>query len=214
MKSIQKLKSDLALYLRKKQVRIESMRLKKDASPKEQAYIKEEEGLIDTIQQLMDYMEGKYLGRIPPRAPDLEESIIGALILEPHSYQSVLFLEADHFDAVAHQEIFTIIRQMHRSRIPVDMRTVVIHLRKAGKLELVGGAHYIAEVTSKVSSAANIEYHARVLVEFAIRRKLINLGGTLINDAYEDTIDVFELLDALDRHLNEIKEPIKQPQHV
>lgn len=214
MKSIQKLKSDLALYLRKKQVRIESMRLKKDASPKEQAYIKEEEGLIDTIQQLLDHLEGKYLGRIPPRAPELEEAIIGALILEAHSYQSVLFLEPDHFDAVAHQQIFTIIRQMHRSRIPVDMRTVVIHLRKAGKLELVGGAHYIAEVTSKVSSAANIEYHSRVLVEFAIRRKLINLGGTLINDAYEDTTDVFELLDALDRHLNEIKEPIKQPQHV
>lgn len=212
--SIGKLKEQLSFYLRKKQVKVESLRLKKERSKKESEFIDEEQGLINTVQNLIDLLEGKYLGRIPPTAIDLEEVVIGAIILEPHAYHQILFLEAAHFYKPAHQEIFATVQHMHRSKIPVDMRTVVQQLRKAGKLEVVGGAHFIAELTSKLSSAANVEYHARVLIEYAIRRELINLAGSIINDAYEDTTDVFELLEAIDQQLNKIKEPINQPQHV
>ncbi len=75
------------------------------------------------------------------------------------------------------------------------MRTVVAQLRKNGRLEVVGGAYYIAELTSRVSSAANIEYHARIIIEMAIKRELITISSQIQQDAYEDTTDVFDLLD-------------------
>jgi len=84
------------------------------------------------------------------------------------------------------------------------MRTVVAQLRKNGKLEVVGGAYAIAELTSKVSSAANIEYHARIIIEMAIKRNLIEIASQVHHDAYEDTHDVFELLDKTEQSIYKI----------
>lgn len=169
--------------------------------------------LSNAARELDGQLEHGFIGQPKPQAMDLEEAIIGALILESQSYYNVLFLEADHFYSPAHQIIFSIIQDMHRKQIPVDMRTLVVQLRKAGKLELIGGAHYIAELTSKVSSAANLTYHGRILMEFAIKRKLIELGSSLINDAHNDTIDVFEILEVVSKRIDKIKEPITQQQH-
>src|SRR5690606_37667931 len=84
-----------------------------------------------------------------------------------------------------------------------DMRTVVNQLRKVGKLELVGGAYKVAELTSKVSSAANIEYHARVIIEMAIKRNLIQIASEIHHDAYEDTTDLFVLLDKTEQKISD-----------
>src|SRR5882757_128854 len=114
------------------------------------------------------------LGKLPPQAPDLEEAVLGALMLEKNALTAVVeFLRPDHFYSEQHKEIYTAIIDLFKSSDPVDMRTVVAQLRKNGKLEIVGGAYYIAELTSKVSSAANIEYHARIIIEMAIKRELI-----------------------------------------
>ena len=78
--------------------------------------------------------------------------------------------------------------------------------RKAGKIEVVGGAYYIAELTSKVSSAANIEYHARIIIEMAIKRNLIEIASQIHHDAYEDTTDVFELLDKTEQSIFQISD--------
>jgi replicative DNA helicase len=142
------------------------------------------------------------IGKLPPQALELEEAVLGALMLEKSALNAVVeFLKPEHFYSESHREIYSSIIQLFKSSEPVDMRTVVNQLRKDGKIELVGGAYYIAELTSKVSSAANIEYHARVIIEMAIKRDLIQIASQVHQDAYEDTSDVFELLDKTEQSI-------------
>jgi len=136
------------------------------------------------------------LGKLPPQALDLEESVLGALMLEKSAVTAVVeFLRPEHFYTEPHKEIYQAIIDLFKATEPVDMRTVVAQLRKNGKIELVGGATYIATLTSRVSSSANIEYHARIIIELAIKRELIQISSQIQSDAYEDTTDVFDLLD-------------------
>jgi len=147
------------------------------------------------------------LGKLPPQAPDLEEAILGALMLEKKALTDVVeFLRPEHFYSDQHKEIYTSIIDLFKSSEPVDMRTVVAQLRKNGKLEVVGGAYYIAELTSKVSSASNIEYHARIIIEMAIKRDLIQIASQVHHEAYEDTTDVFELLDKTEQSIFQISD--------
>jgi replicative DNA helicase len=147
------------------------------------------------------------LGKLPPQARDLEEAVLGALMLEKNALNAVVeFLKPEHFYSDAHREIYQAIIDLFKASEPVDMRTVVNQLRKNGKLELVGGAYAIAELTAKVSSAANIEYHARVIIEMAIKRDLIQIASQIHHDAYEDTTDVFELLDRTEQAVFEISD--------
>lgn len=147
------------------------------------------------------------LGKLPPQALDLEEAILGALMLEKNALTAVVeFLRPEHFYTEQHKEIYTAIIELFKASEPVDMRTVVAQLRKAGKLEVIGGAYYIAELTSKVSSAANIEYHARIIIELAIKRELIQIASQIHHDAYEDTTDVFELLDKTEQNIFQISD--------
>jgi replicative DNA helicase len=147
------------------------------------------------------------MGKLPPQAIDLEEAVLGALMLEKAALNAVVeFLKVEHFYVDAHKEIYQAILDLFAGSEPVDMRTVVAQLRKNGKLELVGGAYYIAELTAKVSSSANIEYHARVIIEMAIKRMLIEIASKIHADAYEDTTDVFELLDRTEKSIFEISD--------
>ncbi len=147
------------------------------------------------------------LGKLPPQARDLEEAVLGALMLEKNALNAVVeFLKPEHFYADGHREIYQAIIDLFKDSEPVDMRTVVNQLRKNAKLELAGGAYAIAELTSKVSSAANIEYHARVIIEMAIKRNLIEIASQIHHDAYEDTTDVFELLDKTEQSVFEISD--------
>lgn len=142
------------------------------------------------------------IGKLPPQALELEEAVLGALMLEKSALNAVVeFLKPEHFYSEAHREIYNAIITLFKSSEPVDMRTVVAQLRKDGKVELVGGPYRIAELTSKVSSAANIEYHARVIIEMAIKRDLIQIASQVHQDAFEDTTDVFELLDKTEQSI-------------
>ena len=142
------------------------------------------------------------LGKLPPQALDLEEAVLGALMLEKNALTAVIeYLRADHFYTGQHKEIYQAIVDLFKASEPVDMRTVVAQLRKNAKLEVVGGAYYIAELTSKVSSSANIEYHARMVIELAIKRELIQISSQMQQAAYEDTTDVFDLLDKIEQSI-------------
>lgn len=150
---------------------------------------------------------GDSLGKLPPQATDLEEAVLGALMLEKDALTTVIdILKPESFYSDAHKEIYLAITELFNNAEPVDMRTVAARLRKNGKLEFVGGSYYIAELTSKVSSAANIEYHARVVIEMSIKRELIKVASEIHTDAYEDTTDVFHLLDKTEQSLFEISE--------
>jgi len=147
------------------------------------------------------------LGKLPPQALDLEEAVLGALMLEKNALTTVIeFLRPEHFYTEQHREIYQAITDLFKASEPVDMRTVVAQLRKVGKLELVGNAYYIAELTSRVSSAANIEYHARIVIEMAIKRDLIQISSQVQQQAYEDTTDVFDLLDRTEQSIFSISD--------
>lgn len=145
------------------------------------------------------------LGKLPPQALDLEEAVLGALMLQKSAMIEVAgFLRPDHFYTEPHKEIYQAIQDLFAASNPVDMRTVVTQLRKNGRLEIVGGAYYIGELTSRVSSAANIEYHSRKIVEYAMQRGIITLASQMQNEAYDDTCEVFSLIEQTNLELQGI----------
>ena len=170
--------------------------------------------LASSSRKLVDNKRGKIvndatesLGKLPPQAVDIEEVVLGALMLEQHALSSVIdILKTESFYKEAHQNIFEAILQLFNNSDPVDIKTVVHQLRKNGKLELVGGSYYVSDLTTRVNSAANIEYHARIISEQSIKRQLIRISSELVTDAYEDTTDVFQLLDRTEQALFQVSE--------
>lgn len=147
------------------------------------------------------------LGKLPPQAIDLEEAVLGALMLEKDALTTVIdILKPESFYVEKHKEIYTAIVQLFNNSEPVDLLTVTNQLRKSGKIELAGGAYYITELTTRVNSAANIEYHARIISEQSIKRELIRISSEIQRDAYEDTTDVFTLLDRTEQALFDVSE--------
>ncbi|MCC8410275.1 replicative DNA helicase [Mucilaginibacter sp. UR6-1] len=145
------------------------------------------------------------LGKLPPQAIDLEEAVLGALMLEKDALSSVIdILKPEVFYKDSHQKIFQAIRILFEKTSPVDILTVTAHLRSQGELEMIGGAYYITELTNRVASAANIEYHARIIIQKFIQRELIRISTDVINSAYEDTTDVLDLLDKAEKNLFDI----------
>ncbi|MDX5337776.1 MAG: replicative DNA helicase [Cyclobacteriaceae bacterium] len=148
-----------------------------------------------------------YLGKVPPQAVDLEMAVLGALMLEKDALTNVIdILKVESFYKESHKVIFQAILDLFSDSQPIDLLTVTTQLRKSGTLEIAGGAFYITELTSKVASAANIEYHSRIITEQAIKRDLIRISSEVQKDAFEDTTDVFELLDKMEQNLFEISE--------
>lgn len=158
-------------------------------------------------RSLANFDLSAHLGKMPPQAPELEEAILGALMLEKDALSQVIeILKPEVFYKDAHSEIYQAIRELFEDSEPVDILTVTNRLRKKGKLEFVGGAYYITSLTSKVNSSANIEYHARLIIEMAIKRALIRISSEIQKDAYDDSTDVFELLDKTEQSLFDVSE--------
>lgn len=146
-------------------------------------------------------------GKVPPQAIPLEEAVLGAIMLEKDALSVVIdILRADSFYLDAHQLIFRAMLRLFERSYPVDLLTVTEELKKAGHLEGVGGPYYLIELTNKVASAANIEYHARIIAQKYIQRELIRVSTNIIRNAYEDTTDVFDLLDEAENGLFSIAE--------
>jgi replicative DNA helicase len=146
-------------------------------------------------------------GKIQPQAIDLEEAVLGAMMLEKHKLSEVIeILKPEVFYKEEHSRIFAAIQRLFGEVRPVDILTVTEALRKSGELELVGGAYYIATLTNRVVSSANIEWHARILIQKFIQRELIRISSDIIHDAYEDTTDVFDLLDKAEGNLFSVSE--------
>ena len=145
------------------------------------------------------------MGRIPPQAIDLEEAVLGALMLEKDALSTVIdILKPEVFYQESHKKIFEAISILFQKSKPVDILTVTSELRNLGTLEMVGGAYYITNLTNRVASAANIEYHARIISQKYIQRELIRISSEIIQNAYEDTTDIFDLLDHAEKNLFDI----------
>ncbi len=146
-------------------------------------------------------------GKLPPQAKELEEAVLGAVMIEQNAINEIIdILKDDAFYVDSHQRIWRAIRTLFQNQAPIDLLTVTEQLKKNGELDAAGGPFYVAQLTNKIGSAANVEYHARVLAEKYIQRQLISTSTEVIKDAYEDTTDVFELLDRAEKNLFTIAE--------
>ncbi len=146
-------------------------------------------------------------GKLPPQALDLEEAVLGALMLEKNALNAVIdILKPESFYKEAHQKIFAAIVNLFQKTEPVDILTVTNELKKSGELDIVGGPYYITQLTNRIASAANVEYHARIVSQKHIQRELIRISADTIKDAYEDSTDVFDLLDKAESNLFSIAE--------
>lgn len=149
------------------------------------------------------------LGKLPPQATDIEESVLGAIISEKNAILEVVDkLQPEHFYAEAHKLIFEAVLDLFSEANPIDMRTVVARLRKNGTLEAAGGALSVATLTSKVSTAANVEYHARILQEMAIKRFLIEIASNIHQDSFDETTDVFSVLERAGTSLQSVHDQL------
>ena len=108
------------------------------------------------------------------------------------------------FYSDAHQVIYKAVLRLFERSQPVDILTVTEELKKSGELELAGGPYHLVGLTNRVASAANIEYHSRLIAQKHIQRELIRVSTNIIRDAYEDTTDVFQLLDDAEQGLFDI----------
>ncbi len=144
-------------------------------------------------------------GKLPPQAIELEEAVLGALMLEKNAYPVVGdILKPECFYKEAHQKIFEAIVDLFTKENPVDMLTVTDQLLRKGYLDEVGGPVYISQLTAKVASAAHIEYHARIISQKFIQRELIRVSSEIQNQAYDDSMDVEELLNSAESGIYKI----------
>ena len=144
-------------------------------------------------------------GKVPPQAKDLEEAVLGAIMLEKSAFDVVAeILKPECFYIDAHQRIFKVMQGLQQKNQPIDILTVVEELKSKEDLEAVGGPYFVTRLTNAVVSSANIEAHARIVLQKFIQRELIRISGEIINDSYEDSTDVFDLLDEAEGKLYEI----------
>ncbi|WP_178988248.1 MULTISPECIES: replicative DNA helicase [Winogradskyella] len=144
-------------------------------------------------------------GKIPPQAIDLEEVVLGAMMIDKKGVDEVIdILSADAFYKEAHKNIFEAIFKLFENSEPVDLLTVSSQLKKDEKLDMVGGDFYLISLTQRVSSSAHIEFHARIILQKYIQRSLIKISNEIIEEAYDETRDVFDLLDTAEAKLYEV----------
>jgi replicative DNA helicase len=147
------------------------------------------------------------IGRRPPEARDLEEAVLGALMLEKDAFSIISdILKPASFYDHAHELIFTAIQTLALSQKPVDMLTVQEQLRKQGDLEDAGGAYYIVQLTGKVASTAHLEYHARIIAQKHLSRELIRFTSQIQGKAFDETNDVDDLMQEAEASLFEISQ--------
>ncbi|NML58064.1 replicative DNA helicase [Chryseobacterium cheonjiense] len=144
-------------------------------------------------------------GKMPPNALDFERLVIGTFLIDKKGLDhSIDLLTPEVFYDPRHQVIFSTILKLYEGNQPVDLMTIIQDLKKEGRLNLAGGDSYIIDLTMGVSSSAHIEYHVRVILEKYILRSLINVSANVIDAAYKESTDVFELLDKAEQSFFEI----------
>lgn len=151
-------------------------------------------------------------GKLPPQALDLEEAVLGAVMLEKDAiYEVIEFLKPECFYSASNGLIFKAITELSLRGDPIDTNTVVQELRRQEHLEEVGGPLYITQLTLRVLSAAHIEYHARIIYQKYLQRELIRIATEIQNRAFDDAVDVYDVLNNAEQSLFNVSQgTIKQ----
>ncbi|MBO5816990.1 MAG: replicative DNA helicase [Paludibacteraceae bacterium] len=147
------------------------------------------------------------IGKLPPQALDLEESVLGALMIEKEAYGQIAdLLHPESFYSDKHRYIFEAVRALSNSDNPVDVLSVAQQLRKMGLLDEVGGVVYLSELTRRVASAAHLRYHAQIVAQKATARDLITIACQIEEKGYDETQDVDELIQEAEGRIFEISQ--------
>ena len=146
-------------------------------------------------------------GKLQPQALELEKAVLGALMIDNESLSDAIdSLQAEYFYAPKHQKIFEAIVNLFNNTQPVDILTVSEELKRMEMFKEIGGLAYISELTNNVSSSSNTEFHARIIAEKFIKRSLINISRKISNDAFDDSVDIFDLLNDAEANLFTVTE--------
>tara|TARA_B100000900_G_scaffold24406_1_gene19014 strand:- start:7258 stop:8736 length:1479 start_codon:yes stop_codon:yes gene_type:complete len=146
-------------------------------------------------------------GKLQPQAIDLERAVLGALMIDNESLSDTIdSLHSEYFYKREHQKIFEAIVKLFNNTQPVDILTVTEELKKMGEIDFVGGLSYISELTNNIASASNTEFHARIIAEKFIKRSLISISNNIINDAFNESVDIFDLLSSAEEKLFTVTE--------
>jgi replicative DNA helicase len=144
-------------------------------------------------------------GMVPPQASDLEEAVLGAIMLESECIEDVmLIVQSKAFYRIEHQHVFSAMEELYKASSGIDLLTVTQQCKKNGTLDVVGGPFFISELTDRVASSANVEYHARIIQQKFIQRELIRVSGDIYHEAFEDTTDALELLDKANNNIADV----------
>lgn len=144
-------------------------------------------------------------GLLPPQAQEVEESVLGGMLIEQEAASICLqLLQVDDFYNPANRNVFKVLQELFEKDRPIDIITVENELRDKEMLDRIGGPGYLAQLTRSVSSAANIEYHAQILIEKSIKRRLITTCNEMMRQAYDATSDPYELLDTAEQQIFEL----------
>ena len=176
------------------------------------------------MNEANNFLENKRVGNIVslpkgkfyPHSLELEESVLGAILIDTKSLDIVInILQPDVFYKDAHKKIFTAILETYEKSNPIDLNTISEQLKKTGNLDLVGGNYYLIQLTQKIISSANIEFHSKIIQQKFIQRKFIDISHELLNISSNEEIDVKDLIDIAEQKFYEIsqgvtKESIKE----
>jgi len=148
-------------------------------------------------------------GKMPPQAIDLEEVILGAMMIDRQGVYEAIETISDNEDVFykdAHKYIFMAIYELFSEDVKIDLLTVSDRLKSKAQLDLVGGDFYLIELTQRVSSSAHIEEHCRIIMQFYVQRESIKVASNIIEKAYDPTKDIFDLLEESQKSLDDTSE--------
>lgn len=157
-------------------------------------------------------MKGKEIeiGKIQPQAIELEEAVLGAMLLEKSAINDVInIIGKESFYKEQNGVVFEAIIRLYRRNEPVDILTVINELKSTNQIEGVGGAYYVSSLTNRIATSSNVEYHARVIQQKYITRELIRLGTELVKKGYEPGSDCFEMIDEYNKQISQLTDFIK-----
>ena len=146
-------------------------------------------------------------GRIPPQALQVEQAVLGSLLIERDAIpKTIEILAPNSFYTSRHNKIYAVVLSLFERGNPVDLITATDELKRQGQLEEIGGTYYLTELTSQVASAANVEYHARIIAEKSLLRSMIETMTRVVGRAYDPSADAFELLDEAEGEIFKISD--------
>lgn len=146
-------------------------------------------------------------GKLPPQAIEVEEAVLGALMLERDAYVTVAdIIDTGSFYKEEHRKIFEAIKELSSNEKPVDLLMVTQVLKDKNQLDEIGGPGYITQLTRRVASAAHIEFHSRIIAQKYIQRELIRVSSEIQAKSYDDTLDVDDLIDFSESSLFQVAE--------